>query len=252
MVLDIVGRPDRALDWYEVALTLKPSPGEVDALLGDCWTKLGDDERAFRAYDRAIELQPSSGPGAVGKCRLHVLRGEFEAAREICLARFRNFNDLGEMAQIAAQVEFFDRSYASAEELYSKLANSDAQGGGSFYGAITYQSAMGRLKQTTGANDEAVRILSSCLKAETAAFNLQPQNSEAAYRLAAVEACLNLTDDALQHLRQAIALGWLDYRSLQLDPRFDSLRANPELATLIDGLSAKVAELRKQHQSKAK
>jgi serine/threonine protein kinase/tetratricopeptide (TPR) repeat protein len=248
MALDILGRPDRALLWYEIALTLKPPPGEVDALIGDCWTKLGDDERAFRAYGRAIELQSSSGPGAFGKCRLHILRGEFEAAREICRARFRNFNDLGEMAQIAAQVEFFSRSYASAEELYSKLANNDAQGGGSFYGAITYQSAIGRLKQIDGANDEAARLLTTCLKAETAALSLQPQNSEAAYRLSAVEASLNRTDDALQHLRQAIALGWLDYRSLQRDPRFDSLRTNPEFDTLIDGLSAKVAELRKQHQ----
>jgi hypothetical protein len=45
-----------------------------------------------------------------------------------------------------------------------------------------------------------------------------------------------------------VALGWLDYRSLQRDPRFDSLRTSPELDTLIDGLTAKVADLR----SKAK
>jgi len=244
MVLDIVGRPDRALNWYEIAARLKPPPGEVDSAIGDCWTKLGDDERAFRAYDRAIEFQPSSGSGAVGKCRLRFLRGEFEAAREICGTPFRNFNDQGEIAQVAAQLEFFSRSYKPADELYSKLIKNDAHGGGSFYGAITYQSALGRIKQALGANDEAKQLLSDCLAAETAAFKLQPRNSEAAYRLAAVESCLNQTDSALQHLRQAIALGWLDYRSLQRDPRFDSLRTSPELDTLIDGLSAKVAELR--------
>jgi tetratricopeptide (TPR) repeat protein len=216
----------------------------VDAAIGDCWTKLADDDRAFRAYDRAIEFRPSSGLGAVGKCRLRFLRGEFEAAREICRTSFRNINDLGQMAQVAAQLEFFSRSYEPADELYSKLIKSDADGGGSFYGAITYQSALGRIKQAFGANDEATQLLSDSLAAETAAFKLQPRNSEAAYRLAAVEACLNQTDSALQHLRQAIALGWLDYRSLQRDPRFDSLRTSPELDTLIDGLSAKVAELR--------
>ena len=243
MVLDIVGRPDRALNWYEIAARLKPPPGEVDGAIGDCWTKLADDERAFRAYDRAIEFRPSSGLGAVGKCRLRFLRGEFEAAREICRPRFHN-NDLGEMAQVAAQLEFFSRSYQSADELYSKLIKSDADGGGSFYGAITYQSALGRIKQALGASDEATKLLSDCLAAEAAAFKLQPRNPEAAYRLAAVEACLNQTDSALQHLRQAIALGWLDYRSLERDPRFDSLRTTPELDILTDGLSAKVAELR--------
>jgi tetratricopeptide (TPR) repeat protein len=156
------------------------------------------------------------------------------------------------MTQIAAQLEFFSRNYEPANELYSKLMKEDAHGGGSFYGAITYRSALARIKQALGANDEATQLLSEALTVEAAAFKLQPRNSEAAYRLAAVEACLNQNDSAFSHLRQAIALGWLDYRSLQLDPRFDSLRTDPELDTLIDGLSAKVAELRKQYQSKAK
>jgi hypothetical protein len=85
--------------------------------------------------------------------------------------------------------------------------------------------------------------LQKSLENEKAAFGRQPDNSEAAYRLAAAEASLDLSEAALQHLRHAVALGWLDYRSLQKDPRFDSLRSNPELNTLIDGLSAKVADL---------
>jgi tetratricopeptide (TPR) repeat protein len=121
---------------------------------------------------------------------------------------------------------------------------SDEHGGGSFYGAVTYQSALGRINQQLGAIDEATPLLQQSLATETEAFRLQPRNPEAAYRLAAVEACLNQSESALEHLKQARVLGWLDYRSLQLDPRFDSLRTNPELATLIDGLSAKVAELR--------
>jgi hypothetical protein len=87
-------------------------------------------------------------------------------------------------------------------------------------------------------------LLQEALVRDTAILNRQPSNSEVAYRVAAVEASLNFIEPALQHLHQAIAVGWLDYRSLQKDPRFDSLRSNPELTTLIDGLSAKVAELR--------
>jgi tetratricopeptide (TPR) repeat protein len=211
--------------------------------MGDIWAKLGDDEQAFRAYERAIELQSGSLQGAVAKARLHVLRGEFEPAREICIDRLRN-NELGEMAQVAAQIEFFARNYAAAEELYAKLAKGDEQGGGSFYAAVSYQSALGRIKQALGFNEIAEGLLQESLARERATLNRQPANPEAAYRLAAVEAALNLTEAALQHLHQAVALGWLDYRSLQKDPRFDSLRANPELNTLIDGLSAKVAELR--------
>ena len=249
MVFDILGRPDRALNWYEITAKLQPHPGSVEAAMGDCWTKLGDDEQAFLKYDRAIELRPGAHQGAVGKARLHLLRGEFDAAREICLNRFRNQNDLGEMAQVAAQVEFFSKNYTRAKELYSNLMKRDAKGGGSFYGAVTYESALGRMDQESEADQEAAnRLLQDALITETAAFKLQPGNSEVAYRLAAVEACLNKTDDALAHLQQAVLLGWLDYRSLKLDPRFDSLRHNPELDTLIDGLSAKVAELRSRYE----
>jgi serine/threonine protein kinase/tetratricopeptide (TPR) repeat protein len=243
MIFDLLGRPDRALDWYQVASKLHKRPGEIELSLGDIWAKLVDDERAFRAYDRAIELQPGSFQGAVAKARLHALRGEFDPAREICINHLRN-NELGEMAQIAAQIEFFARNYPAAEELYAKLVKGDDEGGGSFYAAVSYQSALGRIKQALGFDEIATVLLQESLARERATLNRQPANPEAAYRLAAVEASLNLTEPALQHLHQAVALGWLDYRSLQRDPRFDSLRSNPELNTLTDGLSAKVAELR--------
>lgn len=249
MVFDVSGRPDRALSWNRIAEKLQSRPGEAATGIGDCYAKLGDDEQAFAAYDRAIELHPEAARGAIGKCRLHLLRGEFEAAREICRDRLRP-GELGEMAQVAAQVEFFSRSYAQASELYAKLMKSDEHGGGSFYGAVTYQSALARINQEFGANEEASRLLEAAFTVETEAFKRQPRNPEAAYRLAAVEACLSKSDAALGHLRQAVALGWLDYRSLGRDPRFDSLRANPELKTLIDGLSARVAALRANTPSK--
>jgi tetratricopeptide (TPR) repeat protein len=219
MILDIMGRPDRALKWHQVASKLQGKPGAVESSIGDSWSKLGDDEQAFRAYDRAIELQPGSSQGAVGKCYVYLLRGDFEAAREVCLTRFRNTNELGEMVQMAAQVEFFARNYAAAEELYAKLAATDAHGGGSFYGAISYQSALGCIKQGLGFHDEANRLFQESLQRERAAFSHQPSNPEAAYRLAAVESSLGLVEDSFQHLRQAAALGWIDYRAVQKDPR---------------------------------
>jgi hypothetical protein len=145
---------------------------------------------------------------------------------------------------VAAQVEFFARNYAAAEELYTKLATGDVHGGGSFYGTITYRSALGRIKQALGSQDTATPLLQQSFETERAAFDRQPRNSEIAYRLAAAEASLNLSEAAMQHLQQAAALGWIDYRSLQKDPRFDSLRSTPELTIFIDGLAARVAEMR--------
>jgi tetratricopeptide (TPR) repeat protein len=241
---DQLGRPDLALKWFEIASRLQTYPGDVEPAIGDAWARLGEDDEALRAYDKAIELRPGASRGAIGKAHLRMLRGEFDAAREICFDRFRNQNELGEMTQLAAQLEFVVHNWDAAEELYTKLVRTDAAGGGSFYGSISFQSALGRIKQATGSGEEATRLLREALKTETATFERQPSNPDAAYRVAAVEASLDLVRPALQHLRRAIDLGWIDYRCLERDPRFDSLRGNPDLRTFIDGLSARVAELR--------
>jgi len=241
MTLDMLGRLDEALSWNQVAGQLSPSPGEVDAYIGDCWSKLADDQQAERAYARSRELRPHYPDGTVGMAHLRLLEGNFEAAREIC----RTLTDRGESAEIAAQIEFFDRKFDAALALYRDLNRANPNGGGSFYGAVTYCSAGGRAKQALGETSEAQRVLEECLARERANAEREPGNPEAAYRLAAVEASLGKTEDSLSHLRKSLALGWVDYRSLNLDPRFDQIRG-PEFQTIIDELSAKVADLRKQ------
>ncbi len=242
MTLDMLGRPHHALRWHEVALQLTENPGDVDSLIGDCWAKLADDQQAERAYARAIELRPSSPEGAVGMAHLRLLEGKFEAAREVCR---RLAVAGGGLTEISAQIEFFDRKFDAAMELYRTLNKANPYGGGSFHGAMTYCSAGGRIKQALGEISEAKRLLEECLTKERANAEREPDNPEPVYRLAAVEASLGMTESALSHLRKAIALGWVDYRSLGLDPRFDSLHG-PEFQAIIDELSARVAEMRKQ------
>ncbi|MFZ1220293.1 MAG: protein kinase [Chthoniobacterales bacterium] len=241
MTLDVLGRPDQALGWNQVASQVSGIPGEVDGAIGDCWTKLGDDERAERAYERSIELRPNSPLGLVGMARLRLLEGKFEAAREICR---RQPATSGQLADIAAQIEFFDRRFETAIELYRGLNKASPNGGGSFYGGVSYCSAAGRAKQALGETSEAKRILDECLIKERANAEREPGNPEPVYRLAAVEASLGATEASFAHLRKAIALGWIDYRSLQLDPRFDALRPDPEYKRIVGDISARVAEMR--------
>lgn len=244
LTLDTLGRSHHALQWYALASRMTGTLGDVDALIGDCWAKLGDDERAIKAYSRAAELRPGSTQGLLGIGHVRLLQANFEEARKIVRSGGGRNSDFNEMERLAAQIEFFTRDFDAAEQIYSKLALNDADGGGSFYGAVSYPSALGRIKEARGDMEGAKALLNDSLTKETAALNREPENSDVAYRLSAVEASLGLSEASFRHLHKAIAYGWVDYRSLALDPRFDSLRANPEFETIVKNVTAKVADLR--------
>lgn len=248
--LNSLGRPDQALSWYALPSPTARTPGEIDSLVGDCWVMLGDDEQAVQAYQRASEYRPDFSEGVVGISRVRLLQGDFAGAREILRSGPWNRNELAETGQIAAQIEFFARDFKTAEQLYRNLEKNNADGGASYYGAVTYRSALGRARQALGDN-EATALLKVCLEKEAAVFTRVPDNPEAAYRLAAVEASLGMRDAALIHLGKAAASGWIDYRSLNLDPRFDSLHGNPAFQTIINDLLAKVADLRSRVRNKS-
>jgi tetratricopeptide (TPR) repeat protein len=246
MTLDVLGRPDQALAWNKLASQLTSNPGEADASLGDCWAKLVDDEQAERAYNRATELRPNSIDGTVGIVHLRLLEGNLEAAREIC----RTVSTIGNgFEDMVAQIEFFGRRFDLAEQLYRNLAAANPDGGGSFYGAVTYRSALARAKQGLGDTAGARALLEDCLSKERKIVEQEPESPEAFYRLAAIEAPLGMTEASFAHLRKAMVTGWVDYRYLSLDPRFDALRS-PEFQTIINELSAKVADMRRQAVTK--
>ncbi|MDB6148169.1 MAG: hypothetical protein JWO45_1833 [Spartobacteria bacterium] len=246
MTFDTLGRPDHALNWFHLALRLRETPGDVEAQIGDCWVKLGDDHRALEAYARSVELQPDRPQGAVGICHTRMLAGDFEVARKLYQAKHWNHEDLADKKAIAAQVEFFGRNFNVAGKLYNELAAADPDGGGAFYGAVSYQSALGRSKQATGDARDGNEILERCLSVETAVIERQPENPEPVYRLAAIESSLGRLDRSIDHLRTAVRLGWIDYRSLAIDPRFDAIRPIPEYKRILNDLSVKVENIKAQ------
>jgi tetratricopeptide (TPR) repeat protein len=240
----MLGRPDTAILWYQKAKISQQQPADYDALLGDCFTDLGLDEQARQAYETAANFRPDLPEGWAGLCRLEVLAGNFGTARRICSEKLTAYSSSSVARQMEAFVEFFARNYAKAEPLYSALASEDADGGdkAGSYGSVSYVSALGRMKA-----DKAIQILNEqCIKRMIDRLSKEPHNSDASYTLAAAEALRGRTEIALKALQSSIASGWVDYRSLQLDPRFDSIRAQPVFEKLCSDLAARAADLRRQ------
>ena len=181
-----------------------------------------------------------------------MLQRDFEAARTIYRDKLASFAEFPFATQMAAEVEFYARNWADAEKLYKTLAQSDPTGGGEFYGLVTFDSALGRLRQLSGDKQAGDEILQRCLATATRAFKAAPHHPDVLYRLAAAESSLGKREAALEHLRYAFKAGRLDYRSLQLDPRFDGLHDDPEFTEISKAMATRVVSLRVNTQSAEK
>ena len=248
--LTTLGRPGQALNWLEMAKHWTLAPGSQDARVGDCWRLLSDDDKAEAAYRRAIELRPEEPDGWVGLCYLRLVQSDISGARKIYeenQARSKTYEATfydNPPAELRARIELFAHNYRVAEQLYSELTKANPKGVAA-YGGMSYAAALGRLRQAIGDDTGGRSILKNCLAHE---LNQAPtsKNPTALYRVAAIEASLGDVDLAMQYLRAAVAAGWIDWRSLRLDPRFDTIAADPRVQEIISSLRTKVSGLRRQ------
>lgn len=247
--LRILGQPGKAADWYRLSFKQTGRPHDSYSL-ADCYSDLADDDAAMAAYTRAAYLFPEHSDGWIGLCRLALLQRDFSKAQKIASANWTKYRDhiIGE--EMAAQVAFFSRKFADAETLYQELATKDPNGGGPFYGAVSYRSALGRLRLAAHDDENASRILETALQTETETLSSAPEHPEVLYRVAAIESSLGRTELALEHLKAATAAGWIDYRSLDLDPRFDRIRDSDAFKDILARLCHKVEELRRQESGR--
>jgi serine/threonine protein kinase/tetratricopeptide (TPR) repeat protein len=241
-----LGRPDQGLRWYELAKRFDPHPGEYDYGMGDCWALLGDYEKARICYRRASDLHPDRLDGLLGMSHLSLLNSDFAQARRLCRQSTQLDPDSVENAQLAAQIEFFARNFTEAEKTYTDLNRKDPAGGGGFYADISYKSALGRIGLDKKNDHPGKILLQQCLAAELERLKSVPDDRDTLYRVAAIESSLGQTDSAIAHLEAAVTNGWLDYRSLSLDPRFDGIGNDTRFQAILGRVKLKTESIRKQ------
>ncbi|MDP9097412.1 MAG: protein kinase [Verrucomicrobiota bacterium] len=242
----MLGRPDTAILWYQKAKVSQQQPADYDALLGDCFTDLGLDEQARQAYQTAANFRPDLPEGWMGLCRLELLAGNEERAREICREKLTAYSGSSAARQMEGMVEFFTRNYAKAGSLYSGLLAEDREGGdkAGSYGFVNYLSALARIKMEQGDVEASRKLAEKCL---AAIATKESQDFQAFYTVAAAEALRGQTENALTSLQSSIDSGWIDHRLLLLDPRFDSIRTEPRFTKILSDLAARVVDLRRHH-----
>jgi tetratricopeptide (TPR) repeat protein len=206
---------------------------------------LGDDEKAGIAYRRSIDLHPERSQGWICGARLFLLNAEFAKARVFCQEHRSHNPEATDGTQLAAEIEFFARNFPEAERLYAGLEQKDPDGGGAFYGGISYKSALGRLTLNKKASRRGDSLLQECLVKELKQLESAPHNPDVLYQISAIESSLGKNEAAIGHLEAAVSAGWIDYRSLSLDPRFDGISNATRFQAILGKLKLRVEDLSK-------
>lgn len=243
-VHDQDGRPDLALGWFEKALRLQIRPFFSPASIGNAWTNLGDYDQAEKAYNAAVIFRPDLPVGLLGLSRVALFRGDYETAREKCTLARNQYKSNPQPAIMAALIEFYNRNFAEAQKLYEEASTLERTGGVDFAGSVRYLSALGFIKNRSHRTEESRALLEEARALDEKDLLLTPDNSRRLYSLSANHATLGNEAEANRILEQAIAAGWIDYRSMMIDPRFDSIRDTPPFQEKVMRLTLKVQEMR--------
>ncbi len=243
----ILGRPVEALHWQGVAERRTHQPGRHAGHIGDLWLDLAADEMAALYYQRSIELRPGAIGGPIGLCRLLLLQGDFAAARETC-RELRNQQPVeGVVLMMSALIEFFGRDFPAAEAFYRELLEKDRAGGENFAGGPGHLCVLGYLRCQAGATEVGQALLAEARLQAEAGVRKAPEDPRRLFALAAVQAAAGEVDSALDALEKAVAAGWIDFRSLALDPRFDVVAGTPRFQEITWQLAGRIAVWRR-HQ----
>lgn len=244
-VYDAVGRPDLAIRWFEKATRREVRPIYADNI-GDAWTNLGDYEKAEQSYKTAGIFRPDLPVAALGFAKIALFRGDYEAARKECETARTKYKDNPQPLVMSALIEFLSRHFDAAEKLYREACALGRTRGVDFPGSVRFISALGCMqKHSTAHASEGMKLLEKSRTLDEKEIASAPENSNLLYSLAADEAALGKNAAAITALNNAIDAGWIDYRSLELDPRFDSIRDTQAFKDILTRLTNKVDEMRR-------
>jgi tetratricopeptide (TPR) repeat protein len=240
-----LGRPDIGLLWFEKAARRENQPIYADNI-GDAWADVGDYERAEKAFKTATVFRPDLPVGPLGLSALALLRADYEAARKQCEDARAKYKDNPQPLMLAAVIEFFSRHFDAAERLYQDACLSNREGGGDFLGSVRFLSALGFIRRHSGAEVEGKALLEEARALDEKELLSTPDNLRRLYSLAADYAALGNQKEATVTLEKAIEAGWIDYRSMELDPRFDSIRDTQTFKDTLNRLTNKMEEMRRR------
>jgi DNA-binding SARP family transcriptional activator/TolB-like protein/Tfp pilus assembly protein PilF len=246
--LSTVGRFDESLYWADRAVQIAPNVPQLHAHLVTPLYYMAADEAAADRLRAAEEQWPDFA-------RLQIQRAYHEMNRgrdSLALAYARRTADTHpgdrEAAVTLAQIAVLAGS-AEAESLVTAQyrLSPDARPYG--YTPESPRALLAFLRLRRGDSTTGRLLADTALRAALTAHAQGGEDPNPVVEVAALHAASGRSDQAIQWLRRASALGWKDYRFLIRDPFFAALRADARFTAIREEMESAVAVMRRRAHS---
>jgi tetratricopeptide (TPR) repeat protein len=207
--------------------------------------KLGDDVKAERSFNKALELQPDLTVAHAGLILMYLSEGKFHEAHErsakllaISPSEFIALNIIGD-------AHLYSGDHRQAREFYEKAYSVSPYGRVAFTGWLR-STGLAYVYLKMGNARKANDLLNESLNRNLEELRGGSESPGVLYDLAAVHAVRGNKAEAYKWLQKAIDGGWIDYRIGRIDPLFENLRDDEDFKEMMDQVRVKVDEMRKR------
>jgi TolB-like protein/Flp pilus assembly protein TadD len=217
------GRLVDALRLHQRAVRIEPGDAPLQGNLGSIMRQLGELHRAREAYQVAWgEITPHEARLECGLAGLAVRAGDIETARRH-VTRLRELEPESPFFAGCSLNFFLEiRDLEAAREVFEQLREFDEQ-----YVPLRAALVLARTQPDTELEPLLARAEQRWREEVPRAWG-----SRLEYQLGQVELLRGNQDAALAHLETAVALGWREYRELELAIVWDPIREDPRFQTL--------------------
>jgi serine/threonine-protein kinase len=227
------GRNLEALKTLRQAVAIAPNSETAWDLLGYLYHYTGLLDLAETAYDRSVDLNPTTTRIHWMHARMHLYQGRPEEAEEelrrILAANPDQFKALAYLGEFL----YYEGKYDEAEKTLSRA-----------------------VELSRGSGDDSAPILAAFLyasrgqreKIDPGVFAHKPDryvDGDGAYWLGGVYSMLGEKKQSLTWLRRAVALGNHNYPWFQRDKNYNSLRNDPEYQKIMEDVRDHLEQYRK-------
>lgn len=232
------GKPDEALPWGKKAISINPTNPVIIALVGSIYFDLGEDLKARTYFNRALALQPDLLNGHQGLAILEFLEGNRKEAQDRSLRVLQSIPDEPGPVSFAGSVYFFCREFTKALPYFEKELAMTAPESGS-YNELAY--IYGKLGRTNDSKKMMELNINETLKW----LARGDEGPSSRISLAISYRLQGNRQQAYKWFRESVKAGWTDYRLVSVNPLFDSFRNDEEFKQIVDGVNARMLEMKK-------